>query len=157
MLISKRLNEVVSVLWMSNRRVAVFYEGDQQFWPNSAIDRPWSRCHMGQSEALKMIAFTEEQINKNISAHRLYVNDIECSPTVWDIVRGFLIPAVYPSSLRENNKKYVYPALVSAMERKWSNFSPFQFNVIMVDFVQEGVLNWIIAENVKNGKRTGRR
>jgi len=48
----------------------------------------------------------------------LFVNDLECSPTVWDILKGYFIPALYPSSLLENNKAYVYPELISTMEGK---------------------------------------
>jgi len=82
LLISEKLNEIVSTLWMNNKRVAVLYEEDQQFWPRSAIYRPWPRCHLGFSGAKAMISFNEKQLNANISPQKLFANDLECSPTI---------------------------------------------------------------------------
>jgi len=94
-----------------------------------------------------MIAFNEKELGADTSPRNLFVNDIECSPSLLDILRGFLLPAFYPSSLYENNKKYVYPTLMSTMEKRWSKFHSGSFNIIMVDFIERGVIKWIITEN----------
>jgi len=82
LLISEKLNEIVSTLWMNNKRVVVLYDEDQRFWPRSAIYRPWPRCHLGLSGAKAMISFNEKQLNANISPQKLFANDLECSPTI---------------------------------------------------------------------------
>lgn len=116
LLILEKLNEVVSTLWMTNKRVVVLYDGDKRFWPRSAINRPWPKCHLGLSGALAMISFNEKEIVANISPHKLFVNDLECSPTIWDIMKGYFLPAIYPSSLLENTHHFVYPTLMSTMK-----------------------------------------
>jgi len=40
LLISEKLNEIVSTLWIDNKRVVVLYDEDRRFWPRSAIHRP---------------------------------------------------------------------------------------------------------------------
>jgi len=94
-----------------------------------------------------MIAFNEKELGADTSPRNLFVNDIECSPSLMDILKGFILPAFYPSSLYENNKKYVYPTLISTMKKRWSKFYSGSFNIIMVDFIERGVINWIITEN----------
>jgi len=94
-----------------------------------------------------MIAFNEKQLGADTSPETLFVNDIECSPSLLDILKGFFLPAFYPSSLFENNKKYVYPTLMSTVEQRWSKFHSGSFNIIMVDFIERGVIKWIITEN----------
>jgi len=77
-----KLNEVVSTLWMMDRRVVVLYDGDERFLPRSASFRPWPRCHLGLAGAQSMISFNEKEITANVSPHKLFVNDLECSPTM---------------------------------------------------------------------------
>lgn len=116
LLIVESLSEVVSKLWMADKRVVVIYAGDDRFWPRSASDRPWSRCHLGHLGALAMISFSEKQIATNTSPQVLFVNDLECSPNIWDIMKGFFLPAIYPTSLFENNENFVTPTLMSTLK-----------------------------------------
>jgi len=132
---------------MKNQRVVVIYDGDKRFWPRSAIDRPWPRCHLGVLGALTMISFNEEQIAANTFLHKLCVHDLECSPSYWDMMKGYFLPAIYPSSLRENSQNFVYPTLMLTMKWRWSKFPSDSFNILMVDFIQEGVIDWAIMEN----------
>jgi len=147
LLIFEKLNEVVSTLWMKNKRVLVIYDGDKRFWPRSAIHRPWPRCHPGVLGSVEMISFNEKQIEANTFPHKLCVHDLECSPTVWDMVKGYFLPAIYPSSILENTQNFVYPTLMFTMKWRWSKFPSGSFNIIMVDFIQEGVIDWAIMEN----------
>jgi len=94
-----------------------------------------------------MIAFNEKELGNDTAPQNLFVNDIECSPSVLDILKGFFLPFFYPTSLFENNKKYVYPTLMSTLEHRWSKFHSGSFNIIMVDFIERGVIKWIITEN----------
>lgn len=68
-------------------------------------------------------------------------------------MKGYFLPAIYPTSLRENTRNFVYPTLMAAIKDRWSNFSDGSFNVIMVDFIQEAVINWAIMENGNAWKR----
>jgi len=63
-----------------------------------------------------MISFNEKLIAANNSHQILVVNDLECSPNMWDIIKGFLLPAIYPTSLFENNQNFVYPTLMSTIQ-----------------------------------------
>jgi len=149
LVIDERLNEAVSALWMADKRVVILYDDDERFWPRSAIKRPWPKCHLGYTGALEMISFNEQLIADDSSHKILVVNDLECSPNVWDIMKGFLLPAIYPSSLYENTQNFVYPMLMSTIQGSWSNFTSNSFNIIMVDFIQEEVINWAIMQNSK--------
>jgi len=102
-----------------------------------------------------MIAFNEKQLHARTSPQNLFVNDIECSPSLLDIIKGFFLPTLYPSSLFENNKNYVYPKLMSTMEQRWSKLSSGTVNIIMVDFIERGVIKWIITENSNALRLTG--
>jgi len=94
-----------------------------------------------------MIAFNEKHLRADISHRNLSVNDIECSPSPLDVLKGFLLPSFYPSSLFENNKNYVYPILIATMEHRWSKISSGNLNIIMVDFIEKEVIKWTITEN----------
>jgi len=102
-----------------------------------------------------MIAFNEKELGNDTAPQNLFVNDIECSPSVLDILKGFFLPFFYPTSLFENNKKYVYPTLMSTMEQRWSKFHSGSFNIIMVDFIERGVIQWIITENSHTSRLSG--
>jgi len=103
---------------MMDKRAVVLYDGDERFLPRSASFRPWPRCHLGLAGAQSMISFNEKEITANVSPHKLFVNDLECSPTMWDIMKGYFLPAIYPTSLRENTRNFVYPMLMSAMKNR---------------------------------------
>jgi len=152
MLAVKELNEPVSAFWVANQRVVVFYDGYKRFYPKSLVSRPWPRCRLGKSEALAMLTYNEQPILEEHASHMFFVSDFACSPTYIDILKAYFLPSLYPTSLRENNRKYVHPNVLSTMEGKWRHLSSRRFNIMMIDFVQEDVVNWVIAENVKASK-----
>jgi len=99
---------------------------------------------------MAMISFNEKRITKNSYAKKLRVHDLECSPSPFDIMKGHFLPSIYPSSLRENNQNYIYPTLKFTMDWRWSKFANGSFNIIMVDFIQKGVIDWAIKQNLNN-------
>jgi len=95
-----------------------------------------------------MISFNEKRITKNSHPKKLRVHDLECSPSTWDIAKGYFFPSVFPSSLQENTQNFVYPALKFTLDWKWSRFPKGSFNIMMVDFIQKGVIDWAIKQNL---------
>jgi len=98
-----------------------------------------------------MISFNERETHDHdkIASDLFFVWDLACSPTVTDLLKGYLLPAWYPSSIHENNLEFVYPQVMYSMESRWSNFSSRRFNIMMVDYIQEEAISWVIAENIK--------